>query len=72
MALAGLGQCAIIVRATPGASRRRRPRSTLVDYDYADLDTFLDDQRAVARDAGAFDHLGGRVATQPGGRRASA
>ena len=49
MALAGLGQCALIVRARLGLVPAPA-EVTLVDYDYADLDAFLDDQRAVARD----------------------
>ena len=66
MALAGLGQCALIVRAR--LSLAAAPSEvTLVDYDHEDLDAFLDDQRAIARD-GLFDHLGGRVTTRPGGR----
>ena len=66
LALAGLGQCALITNAE--VSLVKAPSEvTLVDYDHDDLDTFLDDQRAVARE-GLFDHLGGRVATRPGGR----
>jgi FAD/FMN-containing dehydrogenase len=38
----------------------------LRDYDYDDLDAFLDDQRALVRE-GRVDHLGGRVATRPDG-----
>ncbi len=60
MTLAGLGQCALIVRArlalTPAPAE-----VTLLDYDYADLDAFLADQRAVARGTMGFDHVGGRV-----------
>ena len=60
MTLAGLGQCALIVRArlalAPAPSE-----VTLIDYDYADLETFLADQRAMASDPMGFDHLGGRV-----------
>ena len=65
MTLAGLGQCALITAAE--ISLAAAPREvTLVDYDYDDLDAFLADQRAVAAD-GLVDHLGGRVATRPGG-----
>lgn len=65
MVLAGLGQCALITTAE--LSLVKAPTEvTLVDYDHDDLDTFLDDQRAVARGR-LFDHLGGRVATAHGG-----
>jgi FAD/FMN-containing dehydrogenase len=66
MVLAGLGQCALITGADI-ALVKAPSEVTLVDYDHDDLDTFLDDQRAVARE-GSFDHLGGRVATSAGGR----
>lgn len=65
MTLAGLGQCALIVRARL-ALVDAPSEVTLVDYEHDGLDTFLADQRAVAAD-GAFDHLGGRVTTRPDG-----
>lgn len=65
MALAGLGQCALIVRAR--LSLVRAPSEVaLVDHDYADLDAFLADQRATAADV-LFDHLGGRITPRAGG-----
>lgn len=66
MTLAGLGQCALIVRARL-ALGPAPAEVTLMDYDYVELEAFLADQRAVARDADAFDHLGGRVSTRPDG-----
>ena len=65
MALAGLGQCALIVRARLRLAEAPS-EVALVDYEYSDLDAFLADQRAAAAD-GMFDHLGGRVTTRPGG-----
>jgi cytokinin dehydrogenase len=66
MVLAGLGQCAMIVRA-----RLRLVAApsevALLDYDYADLDTYLADQRAVAGEPGRYDHVGGRITPRPGG-----
>jgi FAD/FMN-containing dehydrogenase len=59
MALAGLGQCALIVSAKL-ALVPAPDDVTLRDHDYDDLDAFLDDQRAIGRDA-TVDHLGGRV-----------
>ena len=49
MTLAGLGQCALIVRARV-ALVPAPAEVTLLDYDYADLDAYLADQRAAARD----------------------
>lgn len=66
LTLAGLGQFALITGAEIDLVKAPT-HVTLVDYDHDDLDTFLDDQRAVAGE-GLFDHLGGRVATTPGGR----
>ena len=66
LTLGGLGQCALIVRARLGLVPAPA-EIDLVDYDHHDLDTFLDDQRSVARDQ-PFDHLGGRVSTRPGQR----
>jgi hypothetical protein len=65
MTLAGLGQCAIIVRARLGLVDAPA-EVTLVDYDYDDLDAYLRDQRAASADA--FDHLGGRVTTRANGK----
>lgn len=66
MVLAGLGQCALIVRArlelVPAPSE-----VMLLDYDYAHVEEFLDDQRAVARDPRGLDHLGGRIIPAPDG-----
>ena len=59
MALAGLGQCGIITAADV-ALVPAPAHVVLRDFDYADLDAFLDDQRALARE-GRVDHLGGRV-----------
>ena len=66
LVLGGLGQCALITGAEVELVKAPT-HVTLVDYDHDELDTFLDDQRLVARE-GLFDHLGGRVATTPGGR----
>lgn len=65
MALAGLGQVALIVRARLGLADAPS-EVTLVDYDHDDLDAFLGDQRSAAAD-GLFDHLGGRVTKRPDG-----
>ena len=65
MVLAGLGQCAMIVRARlplVGAPSE----VALTDYDYVDLDTYLADQRAVAGEPGRYDHVGGRITPRPG------
>ena len=60
MTLAGLGQCALIVRARLPLVEAPS-EVALLDYDYADLDTYLADQRAVAREPARFDHVGGRI-----------
>ncbi|KUN84710.1 FAD-binding protein [Streptomyces griseoruber] len=63
--LAGLGQCAVIVEATvrlvpaPGTVRHY-----LLTYD--DLDTFLEDQRLLVREA-RFDYVEGQVSADAGG-----
>jgi len=66
MVLAGLGQCALIVRArlelVPAPSE-----VMLLDYDYAHVEEFLDDQRSVARAPQGLDHLGGRISPAPDG-----
>ncbi|HEX6292132.1 MAG TPA: FAD-binding protein [Herpetosiphonaceae bacterium] len=63
--LAGLGQCAIIVRATlrlvPAASSARFFRLF-----YSDLATFTRDQRLLIAD-GRFDHVGGQGAPNGSG-----
>jgi len=66
MALAGLGQCALIVRARLPLVEAPS-EVALLDYDYADLDTYLADQRALAGEPARFDHVGGRVTPRPGG-----
>jgi FAD/FMN-containing dehydrogenase len=66
MALAGLGQCALIVSAKIGLETAP-DHVTLRDHDYDDLDAFLDDQRNIARD-GSVDHLGGRVLLRRDGK----
>jgi FAD/FMN-containing dehydrogenase len=66
MALAGLGQCGLIVAARIGLEATP-DHVTLRDHNYDDLDAFLDDQRTVARD-GSVDHLGGRVLLRREGR----
>ena len=63
--LAGLGQCAVIV----GATLRLVPapetvRHYLLPYD--DLETFLDDQRALVRE-GRFDYVEGQVSADADG-----
>lgn len=63
--LAGLGQCAVIV----GATLRLVPapetvRHYLLPYD--DLETFLDDQRALVRE-GRFDYVEGQVSPDADG-----
>ena len=63
--LAGLGQCAVIVGATVRLVRAPRTvRHYLLPYD--DLETFLDDQRALVRE-GRFDYVEGQVAADSGG-----
>jgi FAD/FMN-containing dehydrogenase len=63
MTLAGLGQCALITSAE--LSLETAPSEVVLrDYDYEDLGAFLDDQRAIVREA-RLDHLGGRVTPRP-------
>ncbi|MFD0003265.1 hypothetical protein ACFVJ4_12680 [Streptomyces sp. NPDC127178] len=63
--LAGLGQCAVIVGATVRlVPAPRTVRHYLLPYD--DLETFLDDQRRLARE-GRFDYVEGQVSADPGG-----
>ncbi|WP_432196047.1 FAD-binding protein [Streptomyces sp. bgisy027] len=63
--LAGLGQCAVIVAATVRLVRAPRTvRHYLLPYD--DLDTFLEDQRALVRE-GRFDYVEGQVSADPEG-----
>lgn len=64
-ALAGLGQCAVIVAATVRLVRAPRTvRHYLLPYD--DLETFLEDQRTLVRD-GRFDYVEGQVSADPQG-----
>lgn len=64
-ALAGLGQCAVIVGATLELVRAPTTvRTYLLPYD--DLETFLDDQRLLAED-GRFAYLEGQVTTDATG-----
>jgi cytokinin dehydrogenase len=64
-ALSGLGQCALIVRATvallPAPTSTRR-----YELYYPDLYTFTADQRRVLADA-RFDYLEGQAIPEPGG-----
>ncbi|MFG1664335.1 FAD-binding protein [Streptomyces sp. Y7] len=63
--LAGLGQCAVIVAATVRLVRAPRTvRHYLLPYD--DLETFLEDQRALVRE-GRFDYVEGQISADPGG-----
>jgi cytokinin dehydrogenase len=66
MALAGLGQCALIVRARLPLVEAPS-EVALIDHDYTDLDTYLTDQRELAREPARFDHVSGRVTPRPGG-----
>ncbi|MDK1475388.1 FAD-binding protein [Streptomyces sp. 549] len=62
---AGLGQCAIVVSATLRLVRAPRTvRHYLLPY--TDLETFLDDQRRLARER-RFDYLEGQVAPDDSG-----
>jgi cytokinin dehydrogenase len=60
MVLAGVGQCALIVRArirlVPAQSH-----VVLHDFFYNDLESFLSDQKRLALDEGRFDHLSGPI-----------
>ncbi|MPY91021.1 MAG: FAD-binding protein [Luteitalea sp.] len=66
MVLAGLGQCALIVRARVRLVRApdRVVRQNLV---YEDLDAFYADQQRLVED-GRFEHLEGRFMKDSGGR----
>ncbi|MFF8974717.1 FAD-binding protein [Streptomyces sp. NPDC014995] len=63
--LAGLGQCGIIVEAT---LRLVRAPETVRHYQlsYDDLETFLDDQRALVEE-GRFDYVEGQVSADADG-----
>ncbi|MFF4503102.1 FAD-binding protein [Streptomyces sp. NPDC001401] len=63
--LAGLGQCAVIVGATLRLVRAPETvRHYLLPYD--DLQTFLDDQRALVQE-GRFDYVEGQVSADADG-----
>ncbi|MGW2522471.1 FAD-binding protein [Streptomyces sp. NPDC001617] len=63
--LAGLGQCAVIVGATLRLVRAPKTvRHYLLPYD--DLDTFLQDQRALVEE-GRFDYVEGQVSADSDG-----
>ena len=65
MVLAGMGQCAIIVRARMGLLPAPS-RVVLWDLLYDDLEKYLSDQERLVRD-GRFDHLSGRVSRREDG-----
>ncbi|MEE8349754.1 MAG: FAD-binding protein [Acidobacteriota bacterium] len=65
MVLAGMGQCAIIVRARLGLVPAT-DRVVLWDLLYDDLENYLSDQERLVQD-GRFDHLSGRVSRREGG-----
>jgi FAD/FMN-containing dehydrogenase len=65
MVLAGLGQCAIIVRARIGLVPVPG-RVVLWDLLYDDLEEYLSDQEKLVRDT-RFDHLSGRVSRSEDG-----
>lgn len=65
MVLAGMGQCAIIVRARIGLVPAPS-RVVLWDLLYDDLEEYLSDQERLVRD-GRFDHLSGRVSSREDG-----
>ncbi len=63
--LAGLGQCALIVRATLRLVPAK-PNVTVFNLFYADLGTYIDDQQMLLAD-GRFDYLEGQVVADPSG-----
>lgn len=64
-ALAGLGQCALIVRATIRLVPAK-PKVTVFNLFYSDIGTYVDDQRLLLA-SGRFDYLEGQVVPNPSG-----
>jgi FAD/FMN-containing dehydrogenase len=64
-ALAGLGQCALIVRATVRLVPAET-NATVFDLFYADIATYVRDQRMLLAD-GRLDYLEGQVVADPSG-----
>jgi FAD/FMN-containing dehydrogenase len=63
--LAGLGQCAIITRAIVRLVPAKT-NATVFDLFYADIDSYVRDQRTLLAD-GRFDYLEGQVVPSPSG-----